>query len=73
VRASGQDSTVMLTASAFGIAATAVSATRAAISSRGSSAAKRSRSPSIASAVVASLANGASRSTLMIRALQSMR
>ena len=73
VKGRGQDSTVMLTASANGIAATAVSATRTAISSKGSSAAKRSRNPSIASVVVTSLANGSSRSRLMIRALQSMR
>jgi len=51
VKGRGQDSTVMLTASANGIAATAVSATRTAISSKGSSAAKRSRNPSIASVV----------------------
>jgi hypothetical protein len=53
-----QDKTVMLTASALGIAATAVFATRAAMRSSGSSAANRSRRPSIAPAVVSSLVNG---------------
>src|SRR6202000_3389610 len=71
VRQSGHDSTVMLTTSAYGIAATAVSATRLATTSKGSSAANRSRSPSTASAVVTSLANGAYNSALMIGALQA--
>ena len=73
VRASGHDSTVMLTTSACGIAATAVSATRPATTSKCSSAANRSRRPSTASAVVTSLANGAYNPALMIGALQSMR
>src|SRR6202044_40049 len=71
VRTSGHDSTVMLTTSAFGVAATAVSATRPATTSKCSSAANRSRRPSTASAVVTSLANGAYNSALMIGALQA--
>jgi hypothetical protein len=67
----GHDSAV--TASAYGIAASAVSATLADMSSSDSSAAKRSRSPSIASAVDTSLAKGAKELVIISFTRQRMR